>query len=166
MIYDKNKCQILHLGRVNSEHTHRLGMGHCLAIRDLGVPVNIKLNVSQQCAQAAREANCPIECSEHGIASWVREGIVPLCSALLQPHLEHWVHFWASHNIKDIKLWECVWESTERGPHGKELQNQDCWSSRSIQKTLSMIWSAFWVVVWSQKLDLIIHACPFQHRIF
>ena len=79
-------------------------MGHCLAIRDLGVPVNIKLNVSQQCAQAAREANCPIECNEHGIASWVREGIVPLCSALLQPHLEHWVHCWASQNIK---LWEC-----------------------------------------------------------
>ena len=83
-------------------------MGRCLAIRDLGVPVNIKLNVSQQCAQAAREANCPIECSEHGIASWVREGIVPLCSALLQPHLEHWVHCWATQNIKDIKLWECV----------------------------------------------------------
>ncbi len=108
MMYDKNKCQILHLGRVNSEHTHRLGMGHCLAIRDLGVPVTIKLNVSQQCAQAAREANCPIECSEHGIASWVREGIVPLCSALLQPHLEHWVHCWAPQNIKDLKLLETV----------------------------------------------------------
>ena len=53
-------------------------------------------------------AHCPIECSEHGIASWVREGIVPLCSALLQPHLEHWVHCWAPQNIKDIKLWECV----------------------------------------------------------
>ena len=112
MMYDKNKCQILHLGRVNSEHTHRLGMGHCLAIRDLGVPVNIKLNVSQQCAQAAREANCPIECSEHGIASWVREGIVPLCSALLQPHLEHWVHCWASQNIKDIN-----YGSVSKGEH-------------------------------------------------
>ena len=66
--------------------------------------VNSKLNMSQQCAQAAREANCPIECSEHSITSWVREGIVPLCSALLQPHLEHWVNFWASKNIKDIKL--------------------------------------------------------------
>ena len=101
-------------------------MGHCLAIRDLGVPVNIKLNVSQQCAQAARDTNCPTECSELGIASWVREGIVPLCSALLKPHLDHWVHCRALQNIKDIKLWECVWESTERGPQGKELQNQDC----------------------------------------
>ena len=111
MMYDKNKCQILHPGRVNPEHTHRRGMGRCLAIRDLGVPVIIELGVSQQCAQAAREANCPIECSEHGIASWVRKGIVPLCSALLQPHLEHWVHFWAPKNIKDIKLWECVQRS-------------------------------------------------------
>ena len=72
------------------------------------VLVNSKLNVSQQCAQEAMKANHPLGCIEHGIASWVREGIDPLCSALLQPHLEHWVHCWASQNIKDIKLWECV----------------------------------------------------------
>ena len=70
--------------------------------------VNSKLNMSQQCAQAARKANHPLGCIEHGIASWVREGIVPLCSALLQPHLEHWVHCWAPQNIKDIKLLEAV----------------------------------------------------------
>ena len=72
------------------------------------VPVNSKLGVSQQCAQAAKKANRPLGCIEHGIASWVREGIVLLCSALLQPHLEHWVHCWAPQNIKDRKLWECV----------------------------------------------------------
>ena len=66
------------------------------------------MNVSQQCAQAARKDNSPLGCIEHGNASWVRKGIVPLCSALLQPHLEHCVHCWASQNIKDIKLWECV----------------------------------------------------------
>ena len=30
----------------------------------------------------------------------------------------------------------CPKESTGRGPQGKELQHQDCWSSRSIQTTL------------------------------
>ena len=70
--------------------------------------VNSKLNVSQQCAQAARKDNRPLGCTDHSIASWVSEGIVPLRSALPQPHLEHWVHCWASQNIKDIKLWECV----------------------------------------------------------
>ena len=30
----------------------------------------------------------------------------------------------------------CPKQSTGRGPQGKELQHQDCWSSRSIQTTL------------------------------
>ena len=72
------------------------------------VLVNSKLGVSQQCAQAARKDNRPLGCIEIDIASWVREGIDPLCSALLQPHLEHWVHFWAPQNIKDIALLETV----------------------------------------------------------
>ena len=72
------------------------------------VPVNSKLGVSQQCAQAARKDNRPLGCIEIDIASWVREGIDPLCSALLQPHLEHWVHCWAPQNIKDVKLLETV----------------------------------------------------------
>ena len=68
--------------------------------------VNSKLNMSQQCAQAARKANHPLGCIEHDIVSWVREGIDPLCSALLQPHLERWVHFWALQCIEEVKLWE------------------------------------------------------------
>ena len=70
--------------------------------------VNSKLNMSQQCAQAARRDNRPLGCIEQGNACWVREGIVLLCSALLEPHLEHWVHCWAPQNIKDIKLLERV----------------------------------------------------------
>ncbi len=66
--------------------------------------VNSKLGVSQQCAQASRKDNRPLGCIESDITSWVREGIVPLCSALLQPRLEHWVHCWSPQNIKDVKL--------------------------------------------------------------
>ena len=72
------------------------------------VLVNSKLGVSQQCAQAAMKDNRSLRCIESDIASWVREGIDPLWSALLQPRLEHWVHFWAPQNIKDIKLLESV----------------------------------------------------------
>lgn len=40
--------------------------------------VSITLNVSQQCAKAARKDNGLLECMKQLIASWVRERIIPL----------------------------------------------------------------------------------------
>ncbi|GAB0180473.1 spindle and kinetochore-associated protein 3 [Grus japonensis] len=90
MRFNKGKCWILHLGRGNPGYTHRLGdetLETSHAERDLGVLVNSKLNVSQQCAQAARKANCILGCIKHGIASRSREGIVPLCTGAASPRV-------------------------------------------------------------------------------
>ena len=59
------------------------------AEKDLGVLVGEKLNVSQQCAPAARKANGIPGSISRGVASRDREGIVPLCSVLLRPHLQY-----------------------------------------------------------------------------
>jgi len=61
MKFNTANCKTLHLGCSNLHYQYKLGderIEHSPAEKDLGIPVDGKLNMSQQCALAARKAKC------------------------------------------------------------------------------------------------------------
>ena len=78
------------------------------AEKDLGLRVDEKLDVSQQCALAAQKANRVLGCITSSVASRSREGILPLCSDRVRPHLQFCVQLWGPQHRRDRDLLERV----------------------------------------------------------
>jgi len=97
MRFGKRKCRVLYLGRNNCEYQYRLGhdlLQRSSVEKDLGVLVDDRLAMIQHCAWWLRRP----------MASWAAlKGAwpagqwrwPPLYSALVRPHLEYCIQFWA-----------------------------------------------------------------------
>ncbi|TRZ18090.1 hypothetical protein HGM15179_008998 [Zosterops borbonicus] len=90
------KCRVLHLGKNNPRHQHRLGANLLRSNsveEDLGVLlvdlVDNKLSMSQQCVLVDKAVSGILGCIKKSIASRSKEVILPLFSALVR-------HIWNS----------------------------------------------------------------------
>jgi len=111
MSFNKSKCRALHFGRNNCTHQYRLGddlLERSSAEKDLGVLVDDRLAMSQQCTHMAKKDSGILGCIEESVASTSREVILPLYFALVRPHLEYCVQFRVPQFKKDRDLIEGV----------------------------------------------------------
>ncbi|PKU31761.1 rna-directed dna polymerase from mobile element jockey-like [Limosa lapponica baueri] len=111
MRFNKAKCRALHLGQCNLGYQYRLGnegIENSPEENDLGVLVDEKLNMSRQYALAAQKSNHILGCIKRSMTSRLREMILPLCSALVSPHMEYCVQLWGPQHRKDMDLLEQV----------------------------------------------------------
>ncbi len=109
--FNKSKLKILHLGQGNPHFQYKLGdeRTECRAAKkDLGVMVDGRPDMNQQCALTAQKANCILGCIKRSVASRSREMILPLYSVLVRPHLEYCIQMWSPQYRRDMDLLECI----------------------------------------------------------
>jgi len=59
-----------------------------------------------QCVLAAQKTDCVLGCIKRSVVSRSREVILPLCSALVRPHLDYCVQLWSPQHRKYTDLLE------------------------------------------------------------
>ena len=115
MRFNKSKCRVLHLGRNNCMYQYRLGadlLERSSVWKHMGMLVNNRLALSQQCALVAKKANVIRGCITKSMIGRSREVILPIYCALVRPHVEYCIQLCVP---QYKKTWIC-WNEFRREP--------------------------------------------------
>jgi len=115
MNINKVKCKVLHLGRDQYQYQSEWGINGLSEVnglnglnglspvdKDFRVLVDEKMDMSWQCALTAQKASGILGCITQIVASRAKEVILPLCSAVVRPHLESCAQLWGPQYKKDM----------------------------------------------------------------
>ena len=115
MRFNKRKCKVWLLDHGKSYKLDVEKIEHSPVKIDLGLLVGGKMNMSQQCALAARKANCTLGCITRFMASRLREGILPIYFELVRPQIEYCVHMWSPQTGETWNCWSMSREVHRNG---------------------------------------------------
>ncbi|XP_059589287.1 protein NDRG3 isoform X10 [Alligator mississippiensis] len=128
MVFNTEKCKVLHLGKKNLQHPYRLSSATLASTMDekyLGVMIDHKMNMSLQCDAAASKVSKTLACIHRCFSSKSRDIILPLYLALVRPQLEYCVQFWAPQFKNDVEKLERVQKRATRMIRGQENRPYD-----------------------------------------
>jgi ribonuclease P/MRP protein subunit RPP40 len=123
MLFNLDKCAVMHFGFANEGMEVRLGdrvLGEKKSERDLGVIVQSDLKVDKQCSKAANEANRRLGMINRNFTCKAKKVILPLYKSIVRPHLDYCVQAWRPHYRKDIDMLEKVQRRATRMVEGLE----------------------------------------------
>ena len=111
MLFNLDKCKVLHVGKNNIKHQYSMGgnpLDNVSEEKDLGITVTESFKSSKQCNIAAAKANRILGIIKKSFSSRDPVMLTKLYKALVRPHLEYCIQAWNPYLQRDIDTLEKV----------------------------------------------------------
>ena len=122
MIFNVDKCSVMHLGKNNTKNQYEIGSDNLKSSdkeRDLGVIVDKTMKFSEQVNSAVCKANATLGMIRRSITCKNKYIVTRLYKALVRPKLEYCVQAWRPYLKKDV-------DKIERVQHRATRMIEEC----------------------------------------